>query len=184
MAEIEFSVLRRQCLCRRIPDQQTHARGSGMALQPKKSATCHCPLAVLPMQGSNSRNYILQQKLDTALVEAYEEKHCPIPPPDPIEAILHYMESQGLSEPDLETYLGSDTCVSEVLNRERTLSLDMIRKLHKGLGIPADILVQPYACRLMKLPTEIKTYSTYPRSRNLPSKISVSSSVDSCVSRC
>ncbi len=79
------------------------------------------------------------------LVEAYEEKHCPIPPPDPIEAILHYMESPGLSEPDLETYLGSDTCVSEVLNRERTLSLDMIRKLHKGLGIPADILVQPYA---------------------------------------
>ncbi len=79
------------------------------------------------------------------LVEAYEEKHYPIPPPDPIEAILHYMESQGLSEPDLQTYLGSDTCVSEVLNRERTLSLDMIRKLHKGLGIPADILVQPYA---------------------------------------
>ena len=79
------------------------------------------------------------------LVEAYEDKHYPIPPPDPIEAILHYMESQGLSEPDLETYLGSDTCVSEVLNRERTLSLDMIRKLHKGLGIPADILVQPYA---------------------------------------
>ena len=79
------------------------------------------------------------------LVEAYEEKHYPIPPPDPIEAILHYMESQGLSEPDLQTYLGSDTCVSEVLNRERTLSLDMIRKLHKGLGILADILVQPYA---------------------------------------
>ena len=79
------------------------------------------------------------------LVEAYEEKHYPIPPPDPIEAILHYMESQGLSEPDLQTYLGAGTCVSEVLNRERALSLDMIRKLHKGLGIPADILVQPYA---------------------------------------
>ena len=85
-------------------------------------------------------------KLDVlvTLVEAYEEKHYPIPPPDPIEAIFHYMESQGLSEPDLETYFGSRTCVSEVLNRERALSLDMIRKLHKGLGIPADILVQPY----------------------------------------
>jgi len=78
------------------------------------------------------------------LVEAYEEKHYPIPRPDPIEAILHYMESQGLSEIDLETYLGSRTCVSEVLNRKRALSLEMIRKLHKGLGIPADILVQPY----------------------------------------
>ena len=79
------------------------------------------------------------------LVVAYEDKHYPIPLPDPIEAILHYMESQGLSKADLETYLGSRTSVSEVLNRERALSLDMIRKLHKGLGIPADILVQSYA---------------------------------------
>ena len=78
------------------------------------------------------------------LVEAYEEQHYPISPPDPIEAIRHCMESQGLSESDLEVYLGSRTCVSEILSRERALSLDMIRKLHKGLGIPADILVQPY----------------------------------------
>jgi len=82
------------------------------------------------------------------LVEAYEEKHYPIPLPDPIEAILHYMESQGLSEIDLETYLGSRACVSEVLNRKRALSLEMIQKLHKGLGIPADILVQPYAAQI------------------------------------
>ena len=85
-------------------------------------------------------------KLDVlvTLVEAYEDEHYPILPPDPIEAILHYMENQGLSEQDLEPYLGSRPCVSEVLNRQRSLSLDMIRKLHKGLGIPADILVQPY----------------------------------------
>lgn len=81
------------------------------------------------------------------LVEAYEEEHYPIPPPDPIEAIFHYMENQGLSERDLEVYLGSRASVSEVLNRQRSLSLDMIRKLHNGLGIPADILVQPYALR-------------------------------------
>ena len=88
-------------------------------------------------------------KLDVlvTLVEAYEEEHYPIPPPDPIEAILHYMENQGLSEQDLEPYLGSRPYVSEVLNRQRSLSLDMIRKLHKELGIPADILVQPYALR-------------------------------------
>ena len=85
-------------------------------------------------------------KLDVlaTLVEAYEEEHYPILPPDPIEAILHHMENQGLSECDLEPYLGSRPCVSEVLNRQRGLSLDMIRKLHNGLGIPADILVQPY----------------------------------------
>lgn len=86
-------------------------------------------------------------KLDVlvTLAEAYEEEHHPIMSPDPIEAILHYMENQGLSECDLEPYLGSRPCVSAVLNRQRSLSLDMIRKLHNGLGIPADILVQSYA---------------------------------------
>ena len=85
-------------------------------------------------------------KLDVlvTLAEAYEEEHHPIMSPDPIEAILHYMENQGLSECDLEPYLGSRPCVSAVLNRQRSLSLDMIRKLHNGLGIPADVLVQPY----------------------------------------
>lgn len=87
-------------------------------------------------------------KLDVlvTLVEAYEEARYPIPLPDPIAAIRHYMESQGLSERDLEPYLGSRAYVSEVLNRQRALSLEMIRGLHQGLGIPADILVQPYAC--------------------------------------
>ena len=79
------------------------------------------------------------------LVEAYEEEHYPIPETDPVDAILHYMESRGLSEQDLIPYLGSRSCVSDILNRQLTLSLDMIRKLHKGLGIPADILIQPYA---------------------------------------
>ena len=85
-------------------------------------------------------------KLDVlvTLVEAYEQNHYPIPPPHPIEAILHHMESQGLSRRDLELYLGSRTRVSEILNRKRPLSLNMVRKLHKGLGISADILVQPY----------------------------------------
>ena len=81
------------------------------------------------------------------LVEDYEEKTHPIPPADPIETILHYMESKGLSKSDLEPYIGSNVSVLEILNRERTLSLEMIRNLHKGLGIPADILVQPYALK-------------------------------------
>lgn len=85
-------------------------------------------------------------KLDilVTLVEAYEEKHYPIPPPDPIEAILHHMESQGMTRRDLEPYLGSRAGVAEVLNRRRALSLSMIRKLQRGLGIAADILIQPY----------------------------------------
>ena len=78
------------------------------------------------------------------LVEAYEAEHYPIPAPDPIEMILHVMDARGLSRQDLEPYLGSRARVSEILNRRRPLSLEMIRKLQAGLGIPADILVQPY----------------------------------------
>jgi len=85
-------------------------------------------------------------KLDvlTTLVEAYEEKYYPIAPPDPIEAIIHQMESQGLTRRDLEAYLGSRARVSEILNRKRSMSLQMIRKLQKGLGISAEILIRPY----------------------------------------
>lgn len=81
------------------------------------------------------------------LVEAYEAEHYPIPDPDPIEMILHVMEARGLTRRDLEPFLGSRARVSEILNRRRPLSLEMIRKLHSGLGIPADVLVQPYEVR-------------------------------------
>ena len=80
----------------------------------------------------------------TTLVEAYEEKHFHIPLPDPIEAILYYIESRGLTRRDLERYIGSRARVSEVLNRKRPLTMEMIRNLHKGLGIPAEVLIQPY----------------------------------------
>jgi len=79
-----------------------------------------------------------------ALVEAYEDKHYPIPLPDPIEAINYYMESRGLARADLEQYIGSRARVSEILNRRRPLTLSMIQRLHEGLGIPAEVLVQPY----------------------------------------
>src|SRR5215467_15773368 len=78
------------------------------------------------------------------LVEAYEEQHYSIPAPDPIEAIKYYMESRGLCRRDLEPYLGSRARVAEVLNRKRPLSLEMIRRLHTGLGLEAEILIQPY----------------------------------------
>ena len=81
------------------------------------------------------------------LVEAYEEKHYAIPLPDPIEAIQYYMESRGLTRRDLEAYIGSRGRVSEILNRKRPLSIEMIRRLHAGLGIPAEVLIQPYEYR-------------------------------------
>jgi HTH-type transcriptional regulator/antitoxin HigA len=81
-------------------------------------------------------------ELFALLVEQYEQAHFPIAPPDPVEAILFRMEQEGLTRKDLTVYIGSPSKVSEVLNRKRPLSLSMIRALHKGLGIPADILVQ------------------------------------------
>jgi HTH-type transcriptional regulator/antitoxin HigA len=92
-------------------------------------------------------------KLDVlaTLVEAYEEKHYPIDPPDPIEAILHHMESQGITRKDLEPYIGNRARVSEVLNRKRSLSINMIRNLHEGLGIAAEILIKPYSLTTLEL---------------------------------
>src|SRR5918911_288949 len=81
------------------------------------------------------------------LVEAYEEQHYGIPAPDPIEAIIYHMESRGLCRRDLEPYLGSRARVAEVLNRQRVLTIEMIRKLHQGLGISADVLIRRYAVR-------------------------------------
>ncbi len=78
----------------------------------------------------------------TTLVDAYEAQHFPIEPADPVEAILFRMEQQGLSRQDLEPYLGSRQRVSEVLNRRRVLSLEMIRRLHEGLGIPLENLIR------------------------------------------
>jgi HTH-type transcriptional regulator/antitoxin HigA len=75
------------------------------------------------------------------LVESYEDKHFPIESPDPVEAILFRMEEMDLTRKDLEPYLGSRHRVSEVLNRKRELSLNMIRRLHEGLGIPIENLI-------------------------------------------
>lgn len=79
----------------------------------------------------------------TTLVEAYEAQHYHIPEPDPVEAIKYYMESRGLTRADLEPYIDRRARVAEVLNRKRTLSLNMIRRLDAGLGIPAEVLVRP-----------------------------------------
>jgi HTH-type transcriptional regulator/antitoxin HigA len=75
------------------------------------------------------------------LVQAYEAKHYPIDPPDPIEAIKFRMEQGGLSVKDLVPLIGNSNRVYEVLGRKRALTLPMIRRLHKQLGIPAEVLI-------------------------------------------
>ena len=75
------------------------------------------------------------------LVEAYEMKHYPIAPPDPVDAIKFRMEQMGMTKADMVKYLGSQSRVSEILNRKRKLTLGMIKSLYKGLRIPADILL-------------------------------------------
>jgi HTH-type transcriptional regulator / antitoxin HigA len=77
------------------------------------------------------------------LVDAYEDEHEPMDPPDPIEAIEFRMEQQGLTRRDLEGMLGSRARVAEVLNRKRDLSINMIRRLHETLGISAEVLIRP-----------------------------------------
>jgi HTH-type transcriptional regulator/antitoxin HigA len=76
------------------------------------------------------------------LIEAYEEEHYPIDPPDPIEAIKFRMEQQGLTRRDLEEIIGTRTRIAEVLNRKRGLSIAMIRRLNERLGIPAEVLIR------------------------------------------
>ncbi len=77
------------------------------------------------------------------LVDAYENEHYPMDPPDPIEAIKFRMEQQGLDRKDLADILGSRTRVAEVLNRRRGLSINMIRRLREKLGISVEVLIRP-----------------------------------------
>jgi HTH-type transcriptional regulator/antitoxin HigA len=77
----------------------------------------------------------------SVLAESWEEDHHSFPSPDPIEALKNIMEWKGLTRRDLQPYIGTKSRVSEILNRKRPLTLAMIMKLKKGLGIPADVLI-------------------------------------------
>ena len=78
------------------------------------------------------------------LIEQYENKYFPIGLPDPIEAIKFRMEQMGYNQNDLAKIVGFKSRASEILNRKRKLSLEMIRKLHDNLKIPTDFLIQTY----------------------------------------
>ena len=78
------------------------------------------------------------------LIEQYENEHFPIDLPDPIEAIKFRMEQLGYTQNDLAAVVGLKSRASEILNKKRKLSLDMIRQLHEKLNIPTDVLIQAY----------------------------------------
>jgi HTH-type transcriptional regulator/antitoxin HigA len=78
------------------------------------------------------------------LIERYEQEHYPIDYPDPIEAIKFRMEQMGYSQSDLAKVVGLKSRASEILNKKRKLTLEMIRQLHGALGIPTDVLIQSY----------------------------------------
>lgn len=91
-----------------------------------------------------TRNSPEGDRLDVlvTLVEAWETKHYPLDLPDPVAAIRYHMEQNGLAPKDLVPYIGGRGRVSEVLNGKRRLSLKMIWRLHRGLGIPAESLIK------------------------------------------
>src|SRR5215210_2817155 len=78
------------------------------------------------------------------LIEKYENEHFPVGFPDPIEAIKFRMEQLGYNQTDLAKVVGLKSRASEILNKKRKLTLEMIRQLHKQLDIPTDVLIQPY----------------------------------------
>lgn len=77
------------------------------------------------------------------LIDAYEASHYAMDPPDPIDAIQFRMEQLGLTRKDLEPLIGTRARVAEVMNRKRSLSIDMIRRLYEQLGISAEVLIRP-----------------------------------------
>ncbi len=81
------------------------------------------------------------------LVEQYEREHFPIVDPDPIDFLKHVIEARGLTRKDLEPWIGPRGRVSDILNRTRPLTLEMIRKLAEGLRLPVEVLIRPYRLR-------------------------------------
>jgi HTH-type transcriptional regulator/antitoxin HigA len=78
------------------------------------------------------------------LIDNYEKEHFPIDSPDPIDAIKFRMDQLGIKQKDLAKIIGFKSRVSEIINKKRKLSLNMIRKLHHQLNIPTEVLIQEY----------------------------------------
>ena len=116
-----------------------------MKIQPiRTEADYDKALAAIELLWGSQQGTPSGDKLDVllVLVEDFEAKHHPIDPPDPIEAIKFRMEQQNLSRKDLEPLIGSSGRVTEVINRQRPLTLAMIRRLHQRLRIPLESLIR------------------------------------------
>lgn len=112
------------------------------------------------------------------LVDAYEAKHYVMDVPDPVVAIRFRMEQQGLTRKDLEPLIGSRARVSEVLNRKRSLTLQMVRRLKFGLGIPADSLIGPAKGSMLNSARrvhEIRALRAFPKARTAAVKKALAS---------
>ena len=117
-----------------------------MDIKPVKTRAAHrAALEEIESLMKARRNTPEGDRLDVlvTLVEAYERKQFPMDLPDPVAAIRFVMEQRGLSVKDLEPLLGRSSRVYEVLNRKRPLTLKMIWRLHRELGIPAESLIRP-----------------------------------------
>jgi HTH-type transcriptional regulator/antitoxin HigA len=113
-----------------------------------------------PVPDSEDANEL---ELLALLIKAYEDKNIVIVPPTPIEAIRFRMEQAGLTQKDLVPFIGTKSRVSEVLAGKRPLTLAMARKLHKGLGIPAEILLEgAFSCTATKAYPWLKISAKYP----------------------
>ncbi len=110
----------------------------------KTQRDCRRTLKEIERLMGAKRNTPEGDRLDVlvTLVEAWEAKRYPLDLPDPVEAIKYHMETMGLKPRDLTPFIGSRNRVYEVLNRKRPLTLKMIRRLHTGLGIPAESLIK------------------------------------------
>src|SRR5258705_5955580 len=98
------------------------------------------------------------------LVQAYEARYHPVPPPDPVDAIRFRMEQTGLAPRDLEPYIGSRARVSEVLNRRRALTFPMIRRLAQGLQLAAEgLLRESYPVKRRKRRARAPTTAAAPK---------------------
>ncbi|MFK5882306.1 MAG: DNA-binding protein [Sulfurospirillum sp.] len=96
------------------------------------------------MNANPNTNEMDELEVLTTLAEAYEEQHYKIEAPDPIEAIKFRMEQEGLKQKDLVAIVGSKSRVSEILNKKRKLTIEMIRNLHTQLHIPIESLFLDY----------------------------------------
>ncbi len=98
---------------------------------------------IFALMNNTKKNTAQADELEllVVLVEKYESEHYPISSPDPVEFLKYVMEERGLQQSDLVKYIGNKSTVSQIMSRKRSMTVDMIRNLSRGLSIPVGALV-------------------------------------------